>query len=154
MNILSAENLTKTYSEKILFQDITFGVDENDKIGLIGVNGTGKSTLLKTLVGIESLDEGNISIGRDVKIQYLSQTPEFDKNETVLEHIFKGESQEMQLIREYELVVKRLEDDYNNTKLQNDLTKLNTKMDALNTWKMESDAKSILTKLGISNFSI
>lgn len=152
MNILSAENLTKTYSEKILFQDITFGVDENDKIGLIGVNGTGKSTLLKTLVGIESLDEGNISIGRDVKIQYLSQTPEFDKNETVLEHIFKGESQEMQLIREYELVVKKLEDDYNNTKLQNDLTKLNTKMDALNTWKMESDAKSILTKLGINNF--
>lgn len=152
MNILSAENLTKSYSEKTLFENISFGIDDNDKIGLIGVNGTGKSTLLKTLVGVESLDEGQIAVGREVKIQYLSQTPDFDSNETVLEHIFKGDSQEMKLIREYELVIQKLEDDYNNVDLQDELTKLNIRMDALDAWKMESEAKSILTRLGINNF--
>ncbi|GKX30349.1 ABC transporter ATP-binding protein [Vallitalea longa] len=152
MNILSAENLTKSYSEKTLFENISFGIDDNDKIGLIGVNGTGKSTLLKTLVGVESLDEGQIAVGREVKIQYLSQTPDYDSNETVLEHIFKGESQEMKLIREYELVVQKLENDYDNIELQDELTKLNIKMDALDAWKMESEAKSILTRLGINNF--
>ncbi|GMQ61005.1 ABC-F family ATP-binding cassette domain-containing protein [Vallitalea maricola] len=152
MNILSAENLSKSYSEKTLFENITFGIDDNEKIGLIGVNGTGKSTLLKTLVGIESLDEGKVVTGRDVKIQYLSQNPDFDNESTVLEQIFQGDSKEMKLIREYELVVQKLEKEYDNVKLQERLTKLNSDMDSYDAWKMESEAKSILTKLGIRDF--
>ncbi|MCT4688900.1 ABC-F family ATP-binding cassette domain-containing protein [Vallitalea sp.] len=152
MNILSAENLSKSYSEKTLFENITFGIDDNEKIGLIGVNGTGKSTLLKTLVGIESLDEGKVVTGRDVKIQYLSQNPDFDNESTVLEQIFQGDSKEMKLIREYELVVQKLEKEYDNVKLQDRLTELNSDMDSYDAWKMESEAKSILTKLGIRDF--
>ncbi|MCT4598455.1 MAG: ABC-F family ATP-binding cassette domain-containing protein [Vallitalea sp.] len=152
MNILSAENISKSYSEKTLFHQLTFGIDDNDKIGLIGVNGTGKSTLLKTLVGIESLDEGKVVTGRDVKISYLSQDPAFDYDMTVLEHIFQGDSTVMKLIREYELVVDKLERDYDNKELQERLTHLNSEMDLYDAWKMESEAKSILTKLGISNF--
>ncbi|GMQ57595.1 ABC-F family ATP-binding cassette domain-containing protein [Vallitalea sediminicola] len=152
MNILSAENLSKSYSEKTLFENISFGIDDNEKIGLIGINGTGKSTLLKTLVGIESLDEGKVVTGREVKIQYLSQNPYFDNESTVLEQIFKGDSKVMKLIREYELVVQKLEKEYDNTKLQARLTKLNSDMDSFDAWKMESEAKSILTKLGIRDF--
>jgi ATP-binding cassette subfamily F protein uup len=152
MNILSAENISKSYSEKTLFHQLTFGIDDNDKIGLIGVNGTGKSTLLKTLVGVESLDEGKVVTGRDVKISYLSQDPAFDYDMTVLEHIFQGDSTVMKLIREYELVVDKLERDYDNKELQERLTHLNSEMDIYDAWKMESEAKSILTKLGISNF--
>lgn len=152
MNILSAENLSKSYSEKTLFENISFGIDDNEKIGLIGINGTGKSTLLKTLVGIESLDEGKVVTGREVKIQYLSQNPYFDSESTVLEQIFKGDSKVMKLIREYELVVQKLEKEYDNTKLQARLTKLNSDMDSFDAWKMESEAKSILTKLGIRDF--
>ncbi|WP_113673558.1 ABC-F family ATP-binding cassette domain-containing protein [Vallitalea guaymasensis] len=152
MNILSAENLSKSYSEKTLFENISFGIDDNEKIGLIGINGTGKSTLLKTLVGIESLDEGKVVTGREVKIKYLSQNPYFDSESTVLEQIFKGDSKVMKLIREYELVVQKLEKEYDNTKLQARLTKLNSDMDSFDAWKMESEAKSILTKLGIRDF--
>lgn len=152
MNILSAENISKSYSEKTLFHQLTFGIDDSDKIGLIGVNGTGKSTLLKTLVSLESLDEGKVVTGRDVKISYLSQDPVFDRNVTVLEYIFQGDSDVMKLIRDYELTVDKLERDYENKELQSRLTHLNSQMDLYDAWKMESEAKSILTKLGISNF--
>ncbi len=152
MNILSAENLTKRYSERTLFNHISFGIDDQDKIGLIGVNGTGKTTLLKTIVGAESLDEGVIVKGRDVTIGYLPQNPEFDGDTTVLNQIFQGDSPIMTLIREYEQVVQGLEEDYGNEALQQRLTALNSKMDAMDAWKIESEAKRILTKLGIYNF--
>ncbi|MCT4542076.1 MAG: ABC-F family ATP-binding cassette domain-containing protein [Vallitalea sp.] len=152
MNILSAENLCKSYSEKILFSDISFGIDDRDKIGLIGVNGTGKSTLLKSLVGIESLDSGKVTTSRDAKIQYLSQNPYFDSESTVLQQIFKGDSEVMKLIRKYELVVQKLEKEYDNEVLQKQLNEINNEMDSLDAWKIESEAKRILTKLGIRNY--
>lgn len=152
MNILSAENLTKRYSEKVLFHQISFGIDRDDKIGLIGVNGTGKTTLLKTIVGRESLDEGVLVTGRDVTIGYLPQNPEFDGETTVLNHIFQGDSPMMALIRDYEHVVQALEEDAGNEVTQQQLTALNSKMDAMDAWKIESEAKSILTKLGIYNY--
>ena len=92
MNLLSVENISKSYGIKALFGDITFGIEERDKIGLIGINGTGKSTFLKVLAGIETPDQGKIVTGNAVRVEYLSQNPVFDDQATVLQQVFKGRS--------------------------------------------------------------
>lgn len=94
MNILNVEKVSKTYGEKELFLNISLGVNKNDKIGLIGVNGTGKSTLLKIIAGIEQPDEGQIVKGKDVSVAYLAQTPEYVQGETVLEYVMRGKNPE------------------------------------------------------------
>lgn len=80
VNILNAEKISKTFGEKELFNQVTLGVNDGDKIGVIGVNGTGKSTFLKIIAGIEVPDEGQIVKGRSVTVEYLPQTPEFLEN--------------------------------------------------------------------------
>ncbi len=146
MNLLSIENITKNYSEKQLLNNISLGINEGDKIGIIGINGTGKSTLLKIIAGVEYPDKGRIIKGNSVTIEYLSQDPYFDPQATVLEQVFRGESELMQLIREYESAV--LDINTPNEKI----IKLSQRMDTLNAWSIESEAKGILTKLGISQF--
>ena len=90
MNILNAEKISKTYGEKELFDSITLGVNDGDKIGVIGVNGTGKSTFLKIIAGIEFPDEGKIVKGRNVTIEYLPQTPTFLENDTIISYVVRG----------------------------------------------------------------
>lgn len=153
MNILSIENVSKHYNEKNLFNNITFGIGDTDKIGLIGVNGTGKTTLLKVIAGIEPADEGNVVVGNDVHVEYLAQNPEFDNQATVLQQVFKGNSPVMQLLREYEETLEQLSHHPNDAALQNRLMRLNQQMDAQGAWQLESEAKAILTKLGIIDFS-
>lgn len=75
MNIMTVEHITKSYGEKMLFEDASFGMDERDKIGVVGVNGTGKSTFLRVISGLEPPDDGNIAVNNDVRIQYLAQNP-------------------------------------------------------------------------------
>jgi ATP-binding cassette subfamily F protein uup len=147
MNLLSAENISKSYSEKQLLNNINLGINEGEKIGLIGINGTGKSTFLKILAGVEVPDEGRVITGNSVKIEYLSQNPIFDPEATVLEQVFKGNSPVMKLIREYEEALGSPEASGDR------LIKLTHQMDTLNAWTIESEAKAILTKLGISDFS-
>lgn len=147
MNLLSAENISKSYSEIKLIDNINLGINEGDKIGLIGVNGTGKSTLLKMLAGVEVPDEGRIIKGNSVRIEYLPQNPEFDFDATVLEQVFKGSSPIMKLIREYE------EAAGNPDTPADKLIRLTQNMDALNAWSRESEAKTVLTTLGISDFN-
>lgn len=84
MNLLTMEHITKAYTDRVLLNDVAFSINENEKIGVIGINGMGKSTLLKVTVGIEPYDEGKISMGKQVKICYLPQTPEFEEGTTVL----------------------------------------------------------------------
>lgn len=147
MNFLSAENISKSYSEKPLLDDISLGIDDGDKIGVIGINGTGKSTLLKILAGTEQADTGKITRANSVRIEYLEQNPSFDSEASVLEQVFRGNSKIMELIRNYESAI-------NNTDTPNDkIIELSRKMDAMDAWNFESEAKSILTKLGITNFS-
>lgn len=147
MNLLTAENISKSYSEKILLDNINLGINEGDKIGVIGINGTGKSTLLKIIAGIEQVDGGKITKGNSVRLEYLPQNPDFDMNITVLEQAFKGDSPVMKLIREYEETI-------NNPSSQSErIILLSNKMEAANAWGIESEAKSILTKLGITDFS-
>ena len=105
MNILSTENLSKSYGEKNLFSNVSFGIEDNDKIGLIGVNGTGKSTFLKIISGLDEADEGKVTVGSAVEVQYLPLNPDFDLQDTVLEQVFKGFSPLMKLLRDYEQVL-------------------------------------------------
>lgn len=153
MNILSIEKLTKSYGMKTLFSNISFGVDEDDKIGLIGVNGTGKSTFLKVISGLDQADDGKVIVGSNIEVQYLSQNPEFDPVDTVLEQIFKGYSPIMKLLREYEQVLMAVSNNSQDDSLQKRLIGLSQQMDAMNGWQLESEAKIILTKLGITDFT-
>lgn len=151
MNLLSAEKISKSYSEKILFDEISIGINEGEKIGLIGVNGTGKSTLLKVIAGLEQPDTGRIIVGNSVNIEYLPQTPDFDDRATVLQQIFKGSSPVMNLLREYEHILQKLAGKEDSV-LQKRLTALTQNMDALGAWTIENEAKNILTQLGITDF--
>lgn len=145
MNLVNIENVNKSYSEKELLRNINLGINEGDKIGLIGVNGTGKSTLLRLIYGYEQPDEGRIVKGNSVRIQYLPQIQPFDDDASVIEQVFNGEAEIMKLIRAYE---NALEDQ----SPSNNLVKLTHKMDEMNAWNIESEAKTILTKLGIEDF--
>lgn len=110
MNILTVEHLTKAYTEEPLFEDASFYLQEGEKVGVIGINGTGKSTLLKIIAGIEYPDKGNVILANNMVVRYLPQHPVFNENETILQSIVNG------------------------------------------SWELESSAKSMLTKLGITDF--
>lgn len=149
---MTIENISKSYSVKTLLNNISFGISEGEKIGIIGVNGTGKSTLLKIIAGVETSETGRITKGNRVRIEYLSQNPEFHDEITVLEQVFKGTSPEMTLLRQYQKLLEELQTNYNES-LNDKLLKLQDQIDRLNLWDLESEAKSVLTKLGITNFS-
>lgn len=96
MNILNVEKVSKTYGEKELFNNISLGINSGDKIGLIGVNGTGKSTLLKIIAGVEEPDEGQVVKGKGIELAYLAQTPLYYDNENVLEYVMRGKHADSQ----------------------------------------------------------
>ena len=94
MNLVNLDKISKSYTEKILFDHVTLGINEGDKIGVIGINGTGKSTLLKMISGLEEPDEGNITKGKMVRVEYLAQSPVFQDNLTILENVIIGKKAE------------------------------------------------------------
>ena len=151
MNLLTVEGISKSFGDKKIFDDITFGIDEGDRIGLIGINGTGKSTLLKIVAGNESADSGQIVKKNGLRIGYLPQTPDFDPEDTVLGQVFNCDSPVINLIKEYEQAVREVELT-GSEESQKALYALNDKMDAADAWNIESDAKTILTKLNIPDF--
>lgn len=153
MLLLSAIDLSKTHGVKTIFDHISLNIDSNDKIGLLGVNGSGKSTLLKILAGITQADSGEIQTSNQLVFEYLPQQTDFDENATVLQQIFRGESSFMKVIRDYEYTLERLEQAPADEALTQKLLELHTKMDEHNAWQLESEAKAILNKLGIHNFS-
>ena len=114
MNILNIEHISKIYGEKVIFDDVSLGIHSGDKIGVIGVNGTGKTTLLKIIAKINEPDKGQIICGNEIRVSYLPQNPEFPKKQSILEYVMDGKEHQ--------------------------------------DWKTESEAKTILTKLGIYDF--
>ncbi|MDP4083526.1 MAG: ABC-F family ATP-binding cassette domain-containing protein [Bacillota bacterium] len=152
MKMLTVENVSKTYGEKLLFNQISFTIAEKERVGLIGVNGTGKSSLLKILAGVDIPDNGSIVSGKDYTISYLEQQPELDSNLTVLEQVFHGDVPILKLMRDYEKILIQLNESQFNENLQEQLFQLQKQMDALNAWDASTNAKSILTKLGIEDF--
>ncbi|WP_430882579.1 ABC-F family ATP-binding cassette domain-containing protein [Fusibacter sp. JL216-2] len=152
MHVLTLENIAKSYSDKTLFDDINFSINDTDKIGLIGVNGTGKSTLLKIIAGVEYPDTGQILTMKNIRIGYLSQSPDFDLDATVIEQVFQGDSDILQLVRDYETVTEDLEKTPDDKTLIDKQLDLMNKMNAKNAWELESQVKMVLTKLGVHDF--
>ncbi len=152
ISIITADNISKSYGDKVLFRNISLSID-NEKVGLIGINGTGKSTLLKIIAGIETSETGTIQMTSGTKIEYLPQNPDFDENSTVLEQVFKGESVALKTISRYQKTIEDLEKTPGDENILNNLYQLNDEMNALNAWDMERQVKTILTKLGVQDFN-
>ena len=148
--ILSVENLGHSYGVRTLFKNISFNIEEGDKIGVIGVNGTGKSTLLRDIANNEP-GEGKITVNGSCVIEYLPQDPAFDPEATVLEQVFRGESPQLDVVRRYEEAVQQAEAEPENKAARQKLLALQQEMDSKFAWQMESEAKAVLDKLGITD---
>lgn len=148
--ILSAENLGHSYGVRTLFKNISFNIEEGDKIGVIGVNGTGKSTLLRDIATSEP-SEGKITQNGTCVIEYLPQDPAFDPDATVLEQVFRGESPQLDVVRRYEEAVQQAAAEPENKAARQKLLALQQEMDSKFAWQMESEAKAVLDKLGITD---
>lgn len=146
MNLINVEKVSKSYVEKILLNNISFGINEGDKIGFIGINGTGKTTLLKILAGIEEPDSGKIIRNNNINIEYLPQNIDFDPSAKVIEQVFRGTSKNIVTLRKYEEAIS------NPKSSKEEIIKLSQEIDSMNGWGLENEAKTVLTKLGINNF--
>ena len=151
MNLLTVEGITKIFGDKKIFDGITFGIDSVDKAGVIGVSGTGKTTLLRIVAGEEAPDSGQVVKMKGLRIGYLPQTPKFDPDDTVLSQVFNCDNPTIRLIKEYEQAVQNVELG-GGAEAEKALYAINDKMDAANAWNLESDAKTILTKLNINDY--
>ena len=150
MSDFIVDKLTKSVGDKTVFRDISFIIHDLDRIGLIGVNGTGKTTLLDVLSGKSGFD-GDVSpfsAKTGYKIAYLTQEPDFDEEQTVLDTVLSSDLREMQLIREYELLLTAYDESQ-----QSRLEAVMAEMDSLHAWEIESQVKTVLTKLGIQDLS-
>ena len=152
MNLLTADNISKAFADRVILQDVSFSINDGEKIGVIGINGTGKSTLLKIVAGFEPQGKGQIIKARNLRIEYLPQQPEFPAEANILQAVLHGHSPVMQLIREYETAAADLADQPDSEALQSRLIRLSARMDDAKAWNLDSEAKSVLTRLGISDF--
>ncbi|OZI06707.1 ABC transporter [Siphonobacter sp. BAB-5385] len=146
MNYLSAEGLSKSTGERWLFRNITFGLSKGDKVALVGRNGTGKTSLMDVLAGLQTAEEGTVSIRKEVRVGYLNQQPNLDENQTVLDTLFLGDTPLLQAIRAYELAL------IDGTDQQ--LADAAEQMEVQKAWDYESKVKQVLGRLGVaeSNF--
>jgi ATPase components of ABC transporters with duplicated ATPase domains len=153
MQTLRADNLTSTYGEKTLFKDISFIINENDRIGLIGTNGSGKTSLLNVISGIVSPESGEFDAPNDYTIGYLKQQPELNDQLTILDAVFAGTQRVFETIRQYEQSVEDMGKHPDDTRLLDRYTKLQAQMDQQDAWAAESRIKTILTQLKITDMS-
>ncbi|MBD2345641.1 ABC-F family ATP-binding cassette domain-containing protein [Anabaena subtropica] len=152
MSIITLQSVKKDFGIKEILKDASFSLDVTDKVGLIGTNGSGKSTLLKMIAGIEPVDSGQILCTSGSKIIYLPQQPDLDENHTVLEQIFADSGEQMALVREYEELSDKLTHYPEDSQLMSRLSSVMQRMDATGAWELETNAKIILSKLGITDF--
>ncbi len=154
MSLINLQSVKKDFGIKEILKDASFSLDTNDKVGLIGTNGSGKSTLLKMIAGLESIDSGQIVTNSGAKIIYLPQQPDVDENRTVLEQIFADSGEQMGLVREYEEVSSKLAHYPEDSQLMSRLSAVMQRMDNSGAWEIETNAKIILSKLGITDFDV
>lgn len=146
MNYLSVESISKSFGERILFADLSFGINKGQKVALIGINGSGKSTLFNIITGKEGVDSGNVAFRNDITIGYLDQNPQFNPEGTLADAIFSGDNPLLQLIRDYEFHINLSNP---NAKQLEKLQDLLVAMDAQQAWDYESQVKQILGKLNL-----
>ncbi|MGP0128830.1 MAG: ABC-F family ATP-binding cassette domain-containing protein [cyanobacterium endosymbiont of Rhopalodia musculus] len=152
MTIFTLQSLRKNFGIKEILKDISFSLNEGDKVGLIGTNGSGKSTLLKIIAQLEPADGGDIWINAGAKIVYLPQQPNLDENLTVLEQIFTDCREQMELVQEYEQLSHQLAHQPEEIEtLMAQLSSVSQRIDALKAWEVETNAKIILSQLGIED---
>lgn len=152
MNILSVSNLAKLGREEPLFSGVTFGMNEGEKAAIIGRNGTGKSTMLSTIAGLLSPDDGSVVINKESGASFLSQNPAFNSEDTIKQHIFKGESPKLAKIREYEDLCLAMQNDFSASD-QSRYDSLVLEMDRADLWNYEAQVRSVLSTLGIKDMS-
>ncbi len=153
VNLLSINNLAKIGREKPLFTEVSFGIQEGQKAALIGRNGTGKSTLLATIAGVLTPDEGTVVLNKEAGISYLPQTPSFNGDDTIREHIFKSSSPKLNIIREYHEICSAMGDGEQSESLRKRYDQSMLKMEQNDLWNYESQISSILSTLGISDMT-
>ena len=159
MLLLSIENLAHSYGERTLFKNVNFNIETGDKIGLIGINGTGKSTLLRHIAELdggkdpETGEPGKIIPNGTCVMEYLSQDPPFEPEATVIGQIFRGDSPMMKLLRSYETVLDETALHPDDAAVQRRLLEVQQQMDQHFAWQLESEAKAVLNRLGITDFN-
>ena len=153
MKTLAVTGLEKTYGTKTLLAGIDFAIRTGDRVGLIGPNGTGKSSFLKVLADQTDYDQGTIDKPKDYRIAYLAQNPELDPNQTILDTVFAGDTPELKLLHDYEAANLALLSDPDNGKLQEAFQSITEAMNQADAWQIEVKAKTVLSQLGLVNLS-
>ncbi|WP_035561769.1 ABC-F family ATP-binding cassette domain-containing protein [Hymenobacter sp. IS2118] len=143
MNLLSAENISKNYADRWLFQNLNFGLQQGQRVAFVGINGTGKTTLMRVLAGLEIPDTGSVSVRKGIRVTYLGQQPVFDESLSVEATIFASQNDTLKAIQEYEHVINDADHK------PDDLQRVLERMDALNAWDYEAQVQQILSRLGI-----
>lgn len=155
MNFLTVEKLSKTYGEKLLFNEITFGLEKGQKSALIAKNGTGKSTLLNIIAGLEQPDEGQVVIRKDITVSYLPQMDNFADDASVLDTIFDAQAPDIQAVKEYETCLALMDAAHAagniTTELEERMHRAIENVDRLHAWDFESKVKEILSRFGIDD---
>ncbi|MBW6490100.1 MAG: ABC-F family ATP-binding cassette domain-containing protein [Lentimicrobium sp.] len=149
MNYLLIEQLSKSYGEKELFSNITFGIDQGSKVALIARNGAGKSSLLNIIAGLDLPDSGSITFRRDIRWSYLSQNPEMQEDQTVFDILFNADNEFMRAIRDYELSLNRLKHD-DSIEAHKMLEEATNKMELVHGWDYDVRIKEILSRFKIT----
>jgi ABC transport system ATP-binding/permease protein len=153
MSIFTLRSVEKDFGIKEILKTANFSLDATDKVGLIGTNGSGKSTLLKMIAGLEPIDAGEILVNSGVRIVYLPQQPDLADDHTVLEQVFADSGVQGALVREYEDLTDQLDHEPEHAeKLMPKLAEVTQRMNATDAWELETNAKIILSKLGITDF--
>lgn len=149
-NYITVENLSKSYGEKPLFENIGFGINKGQKTALVAANGSGKSTLLKILAGKEPYDDGKLSFRKNISVAYLEQQPLQGVQSSIMDVIFESDSPLMKTVKRYEQAVRAVQRDPS-PKVQQELTNAISEMDSISAWNYESEVKEILGKLQIDD---
>ena len=152
MNYISVDNISKAFSDKLLFENISFGIEKGEKTALVAANGTGKSTMMKIIVGKEESDKGSIAYNENIRIGYLEQLPQFDAELTIQDVISTGHTDVMNVIQRYENALLSHVDD-NDIATKKELEDAISQMDALQAWSYEQRLKQLLYTFEITDLS-
>lgn len=146
MTIFSCNGISKSFNDKILFDNIAFGLEQGERVGIIGKNGAGKTTLMKIVAGLETQDEGEVVFNNDVKFDYLDQAPDLSSNDTVLDYVLASNMELMSLLEKHKILCHKA--DANHEELQDVIHRI----DELHGWNFENEAKKVLSQIGITEY--